>query len=235
MSGKYCVYCHISPSGKRYIGITSRKPQKRWNSGLRYADNNYFSKAIKKYGWGAFTHVVLCEGLTREGASLLEKKFIALYETTDRSKGYNIDAGGLYSDREVTDETRRKIGDSHRGRFTDAQREAVKTRRNPHYHHTDAIKKIIGDSHRGKPLSEEHKQKLSEAHKGKKLSAKNKAALAEINKREVVQYSLSGEFIAKYPSLKDAADACGIYYQGISACCRGKYKHCGGYVWRYAE
>ena len=234
MGKEYCVYCHISPSGKRYIGVTSRKPEKRWNSGLGYADNDYFSIAIKKYGWDSFKHIILFQGLTQKEASEIEKSLIAFYETTDRSKGYNIDAGGLYTDRVIADETRRKIGDSHRGRFTEAQREAIKTRKNPNYHHSDEIKKIIGDSHRGKPLSDEHKAKLSASHKGKRLSDEAKIALAETNMRRVLQYDLSGNLVGEYASLKEAADTCGVYYQGISACCRGKYSHCGGFVWRYA-
>ena len=47
----YTVYKHITPSGKVYIGITSIKPDKRWNRGKGYKDNIYFSNAINKYGW----------------------------------------------------------------------------------------------------------------------------------------------------------------------------------------
>ena len=31
---KFCVYKHTTPSGKVYIGITSRKPKERWDSAL---------------------------------------------------------------------------------------------------------------------------------------------------------------------------------------------------------
>lgn len=33
---KWCVYIHTSPSGKKYIGITSQNPQKRWQNGKGY-------------------------------------------------------------------------------------------------------------------------------------------------------------------------------------------------------
>ena len=29
----YTVYEHIAPNGKKYIGITRRKPEYRWNHG----------------------------------------------------------------------------------------------------------------------------------------------------------------------------------------------------------
>lgn len=32
----YCVYIHISPSNKAYIGITSISPEERWDGGRGY-------------------------------------------------------------------------------------------------------------------------------------------------------------------------------------------------------
>lgn len=42
------VYMHTSPSNKRYIGITKRKVNKRWQNGNGYKHNTYFTNAIKK-------------------------------------------------------------------------------------------------------------------------------------------------------------------------------------------
>ena len=42
----YTVYMHISPSGKKYIGITCQKVKNRWNSGRGYKNNKYFARAI---------------------------------------------------------------------------------------------------------------------------------------------------------------------------------------------
>ena len=61
---EYIVYMHISPSGKKYIGITKQNPKRRWNSGNGYKNNDYFTKAIKKYGWNNFLHIILAENLT---------------------------------------------------------------------------------------------------------------------------------------------------------------------------
>ena len=32
----YTVYMHVSPSGKRYIGITGQDVKKRWGNGIGY-------------------------------------------------------------------------------------------------------------------------------------------------------------------------------------------------------
>lgn len=49
---KYCVYKHVSPSNKVYIGITSKNPLRRWENGNGYKNNKYFYRAILKYRLG---------------------------------------------------------------------------------------------------------------------------------------------------------------------------------------
>lgn len=214
--------------------MTCRKPEKRWNFGKGYKENSYFTRAIEKYGWENFNHEVLCEGLTRSGASCLERKFISYYETTNREKGFNLESGGLFGDKELSEETKRKIGDAHRGKYTEAQWAATIVRRGKGFPHTEEAKKKIGDSHRGKPLSEEHKKKLSEAHKGKKLSAKNLEILRNCNIKPIEQFDQEGNFIARHNSIREAAHITGIKEQCISACCREKTRTAGNFVWKYA-
>lgn len=36
----YIVYMHICPNNKKYIGITSQKPEKRWGNGKNYIGNS---------------------------------------------------------------------------------------------------------------------------------------------------------------------------------------------------
>lgn len=51
--------------------------------------------------------------------------------------------------------------------------------------------------------------------------------------KPVAQYSKSGELITTYGSVKEAVEKTGLRQGGISSCCRGNYKHSGGYVWKY--
>lgn len=94
MEKNYIIYEHVSPCGKRYIGVTSQKAGNRWKHGFGYTYNDYFTKAIKKYGWDNFEHNILFDGLTKEEASIREKELIAKYNTTNRDYGYNIADGG---------------------------------------------------------------------------------------------------------------------------------------------
>jgi group I intron endonuclease len=91
----YFVYCHTNKiNGKKYIGITSRKPEKRWNNGNGYKTNVYFYRSIKKYGWHNFQHEILYTDLSKEEASAKEIELIAEYNTCDAKYGYNQSAGG---------------------------------------------------------------------------------------------------------------------------------------------
>ena len=154
----YKVYMHISPSNKRYIGITkSNKPENRWGKqGQGYKHQVLFYRAIQKYGWDNFQHIIIADALTKEDACNMEKELICKYQTKNSKFGYNLTDGGEgtggYS-------------------YTEAQRKALSQRMMGHTTSEETRRKI-GDANRialkGKHLSEETKRKLSIAQKGKK-------------------------------------------------------------------
>lgn len=113
MEKKYCVYVHTNKAnGKRYVGITSIHPMKRWANGHGYRSNVLFYRAIQKYGWESFDHLILVDGLTREEAYKAEIELISAFESSNPRFGYNIDKGGNGSNRisEATREKLRKAG-----------------------------------------------------------------------------------------------------------------------------
>lgn len=96
------IYKYTSPSNKVYIGQTinerSRKNQHKLAS---KKDNNYFYKAIRKYGWENFKYEVIIK--FRQTADIkklkrvldkLEKRYIKIYKSNIRSFGYNLNDGG---------------------------------------------------------------------------------------------------------------------------------------------
>lgn len=106
-----------------------------------------------------------------------------------------------------TQEQRKRISDSHKGQ--------IPPNKGVHgvYHHTDEAKHKISKRFKGIKLSEEHKAKL---------------------RKPVSQYTKDGEFIATYPSARDAEQHTGVHECSISRCCNGKYKSAGGFIWRRA-
>lgn len=165
----YKVYKHTNKiNGKIYIGITSNTLKQRWNGG--YNNNKHFSDAIKKYGKDGFESEIIADNLTKAQAEQMERDYIKKYDTTDHTKGYNIELGGN-SNGKHAEETKRKISQAQKGR--PLTEEHKKHLRKPHnFTLTDKNRKILSDRMRGNKYtlgfkhSEETKRKMSEAHKG---------------------------------------------------------------------
>jgi hypothetical protein len=49
----------------------------------------------------------------------------------------------------------------------------------------------------------------------------------------VIQCDLQGNVIKEWDSMQIAAKTLNLSISGISLCCSGKYKSCGGFTWRY--
>lgn len=207
----YSVYKHTTPSGKIYIGITSKKPQKRWEG--RYRNNYHFSNAIQKYGWNNIKHEILYEGLTKEEAESKEIELIAAYDSTNQNKGYNIAKGGhSNSGYRHSDDTKNKIANSLRGQqFTEERKNKMSV---------SSIRKW---------KNKEYREKMIDIHKGLQTGKRHSMSKA------VDQYSMDGQFIRSFDSMGDAERFTGIPHQQISDCCRGKQASCHGYVWRFQE
>ena len=107
----YCVYIHITPCNKVYIGITKNIKNRFSAKGEYYRNCNVFYKAIKKWGWDNIKHEVLFENLTKEEAEQKEIQMIAFYKSNDRRYGYNILKGGNISTNDSI-ERREKISKS---------------------------------------------------------------------------------------------------------------------------
>ena len=104
----FTVYMHVNKANqKKYIGITSQKPETRWGSNGCHYSNQYFAKAIKKYGWDGFDHFILCEGLAEDEAKEMEIALIAEHSSNDSDFGYNCTIGGDGATKYYTDEERK--------------------------------------------------------------------------------------------------------------------------------
>jgi group I intron endonuclease len=251
----YKVYKHTSPCGKVYIGITSKEPIKRWNRGSGYLNNDYFMKAIRKYGWDNFQHEILFEGLTKEQAELKEIELIALYKSDQRKYGYNIEHGGN-SIGKHSEETKKKIGMANRGnpswiagkhhsQETKEKMRKIKTGKQL----PDAIKIKISNAHKDVKLSKEHVEKIANSNRGKKRTAEQKAHISNALKghKGVKHTQETKDRIASklskhikcvetgivYDSIRGAERQTGISSGGIVGCLKGRHHTAGGYHWEY--
>lgn len=234
---KYSVYKHTSPSGKVYIGITSQPVNGRWRKGEGYKGNEYFYRAITKYGWDSFVHEVLYEGLGKEEAEKIEIDLIAFYKSNLRRYGYNIENGGnvigTHSQEtkdkiaaarigsKHTDETKRKIGDKNRGRIPseETRRKMSETRKGKTHVCPEETKRKLSELHKGMKATEETRRKMSAAMKGKSLDSGSRVICLETQR--------------EFRKIKEAAQFYGVNKDCISQACRGIIKTAGGYHWQY--
>lgn len=228
----WTVYCHINKiNNKKYIGITKKTTNDRWRNGKGY--HNYFGNAIKKYGWDNFEHLILFEDLTENEAKLKEKELILEYNSF-YPNGYNLTLGGDGNcGWSPSKGTREKIGKSNIGKH--------------HRKLSDETKEKIRQARLGKPTmtgkhwSVEQTKKMSEIMKGNKYSvghivsekSRKQASDNMPHRREVLQYTLDGQFITEYHSLKEAGKAVNTTPSNIGYCCRGVLKTCKGYKWKF--
>ena len=221
----YTVYMHITPNGKRYIGITSRKPEYSWNSGKGYKPNKHFFNAILKYGWDNIEHIIVAENLSKEDAFAMEKELIAKYDTTNQQNGFNHSIGGeggslgVKRSQEILD----KISASRKGIPSWAKGKRFSQE------HCRKISQALT----GKRLSEETKQKISVAHKGKTTWIKGKTMSDETRKKTSTPI-ICIETNKSYFGLMEAERQTGINHSNISNCLNGKREKAGGYHWKYA-
>ena len=88
----------------------------------------------------------------------------------------------------------------------------------------------------GKTLSPEAKAKISKAHKGKPKSEETKAKMKanNANKSPVLQFAKDGKFIAEYKTMAEAELATGIRHGQIRRVILGISSH-GDFIWKYKE
>lgn len=201
----WTIYEHISPSGKVYVGITSRPPKYRWNSGKGYTyndDQKAFKSAILKYGWDNFKHIIIASNLGEKTAKNMEKDLIAFNKA--RKISYNMTNGGdgvlgchKPAGYKLSEETKLKMSIARQG--------TNRGEDNPMYgrHETAPMYGKFGKEH---PAS-----------------------------KPIYQYSLDGKLIKRFNSLSEAALSLGNaqYVTHITACAKGKLKTALGYQWRY--
>lgn len=222
-NAKHCVYKHtLRNDGRVYIGQTLATDV-RWSPD-RYRNCKRFYNAILKYGWDAFEHEIIIDGLTQGEANVCEIALIFAYKSTDDRNGFNICAGGRGHKRNHSKETKLKLS------------LAGKKRK-----HSEETKAKMSHSHKGKHTGKDNPMYGMVGEKnhrwGKHLTDAEKKHLADLNysrKSPCSKRVVCVETGTVYSCAMDIERLLGVNHTNIAACCRGKQKSALGYHWRYA-
>lgn len=220
MDKVYTVYIHINrKNGKKYVGITSQKPEDRWLNGNGYKGNRHFDNAIKKYGWNMFDHIIVANNLSKQDAEEMEIELIAKYDSANSDNGYNIQLGGSTSGKH-SKETKTKISKSHTG-----------------MRHTEETKKKLSNMFKGRKIPKEWRDKITSSQTGLKRTQETCKRIGDALSIPVI--CINNRIV--YKSLTEAASLSKTQIGHISSCCHGKRPRAGmddngnGLYWMFYE
>lgn len=250
--GVACIYAVKSPTGKIYIGQTWDLYH-RYKSGVSKSQRLLY-RSYQKHGEDnhkLFTIIEFRGEFTQADLDYWERYYIDVY----RSENYqllNIREGGGNKGK-LSEETKALVGIKSR-QWKNDNPEKVKeialnaAKSNIGKKRSMETRKLQSEAAKGKARAAEHSMNISLAkkgkpspHKGKHFSpqaADNIRAAAKIRRQKrcaVVQYTLNGEFIKEWASIKEASESLSIHKATIGGCIRNvpHYKSAGGYTWKY--
>lgn len=230
------IYIFTSPSGKSYIGQTSRPIQKRFKEHqLESSGCVAIYNAIKKYGWENFEKDYYeCPD---EDLNKHEELMVEVLGTLSPD-GYNLREGGG-SNGKMSEETKQKMSEVRLGHIVSEETrqkisESKLGEKNYNFGKTpsDETRQKMSDVNKGdknamwgEHHSEETRQKISDSMKGEKNQKSKK----------LYQYDLDENFINSFESCGEAKrhlkKTSGT---NIRKCARGEQKTAYGFKWSYS-
>ena len=206
---KFIIYLHRNKiNNKCYVGQTCQKPSQRWGShGQNYKEQSYFYKAIQKYGWDNFEHIILEENIP---AHLVDERecFWGGYYHALAPEGYSLQFG--------------------KNNYKKQSNQLIQTKKeaslNKWQDLTYRQKVVDGRKQMWKEASFENKEKMLANLDRNGLGGKARSKKVECIETKII-----------YNSTREAERLSGINHCNISQVCTGKRKTAGKFHWRYIE
>ncbi|PGT01860.1 NUMOD1 domain-containing DNA-binding protein [Bacillus cereus] len=239
----WSVYCFTAPNGKRYVGITSLKPEYRWNEGKGYKHNQYLYNAIEKYGWKNIKKEIIANNIPELSAKELEKFYIKEWDLMNPVKGYNKTIGGDGApglvrtgaanknsrEGQKGSTTKKVLQFNIDGTFIKEFETMTEAYRETGVHYSK-ISEVCNGNRRTSGGFMWRFEDIERDNEGNIEPAKPKQKLTQ---KKVFQYEVDGTLIKTYVSTMEAAKVIGIDNSKICAVCNGRRKTVKGYVFRY--
>lgn len=181
-------------NAKVYVGITVnfRIRKNKHKADTDRGSNNYFHRAIRKYGWDNFEWCILETVPTRVAASEIERYWISYFKSNDRTFGYNMTIGGEGAKGRVhSEESKKRMSEARKGiTFSEEHKQNLSKAAKQRKAISEETRKKLSeiqkarapesyDFLRGTTLSDETKKKISEANTGRIVSEEARRKISE--------------------------------------------------------
>ncbi|MFP3041871.1 GIY-YIG nuclease family protein [Treponema primitia] len=178
------IYKATGPTGKVYIGQTTRKLQDRINGhkcdALTHNAGGRFYYAIRKYGLDAFSWEQIDTANDHEDLQQKEIYWIAFYKSNNANHGYNLTAGG--GQPVVNKEVGKIRGEKRKGqKHTPEALQKMREAKNKHWADPEYRKHMV-EVHKGKILPPEQRKKMGDSRKGHIVTEETRRKIGEANK-----------------------------------------------------
>lgn len=206
---KYIVYLHRNKiNNKCYVGQTCQKPEYRWGkNGWHYHEQPYFYRAIEKYGWDNFDHIILETDIPADQIDERECFWAGYYHAL-APEGYTLHVG-KYATKDTSSILKRTRSEASLEHWQD-----------PEYQR----KVSQGRKKMWQEASPDCKEKMLA-----NLDRSGAGGKARSKEVECVETKM------RYASTREAERLTGINHANISQACTGKRKTAGKFHWRYVE
>lgn len=176
------------------------------------------ANAIEKYGLDAFNIEIIERDVPIDKLDEREQFWMDYYQSYNRDFGYNIlPSAGSFRGFRHSEETKMRMSLNATGRPS-----AMLGR-----HFSPQTRRKMSESHMnvptGRPITEEQQRKMQE---GAKKTVWKPVAKIDIE---------TGETLATYPSLREAARQHSVNKGGIQRCCVGLQAEYLGFAWTYVD
>lgn len=214
--------------------------KKRFANGKGYLNNTYFTRAINKYGWNNFKHIIYKENLSEQDAKELE--IIAKYKSNKNEYGYNISSDGEGASGVLK---------------TQYQIDMIKLASSLPVYQFDMNYTFLNEypsvREAARQLNIPSKSGIRDCCVGKLQSSKgyiwrykkdvvdpfDKSTIRKseykYNTKPLYKINLLSKEYILYSNIKEACEQTGLVYEYIFNCCKGKRKSYKGYLWVFAN
>jgi len=241
------IYKITSPTGKIYIGQTRNiHIRKNCYARLDCKKQKLLYNSLFKYGWNNHKFEVIYRTVCdEEELNRLEIFYIAFFKSYNTKYSLNLTKGGRGCYQLHTKEVRKKVGDKRRKPIYQFSREGILLKK---WDSIVSVTKELG-------FNGANTYKFAKGRKGnhlynfiwsfsdnldwyysirKSLELKTKS-FRDSTRKNIVQLTMSGEFVKEWNGIKFAAEYFGCRTSNIHQCFTGRSTHCKGFKWVYAS